>query len=174
MVTCLNGSAKSTSRQRRPRGAPRIHVGVPDQGLSGGRKPVERHMRAAALLGVRHREGTRPTIRGDRVRLANDLVNRNFGAHAPDRPMVADITYGPTWAGFNRGLVVPGAGPRCIWAGQWATTSRCNWLSMPGTWRSVGGGHGTSPAMPTGNRNSSSGQSCHRQGCRSTSPFGPR
>ncbi|WP_081904548.1 IS3 family transposase [Palleronia rufa] len=112
-------------------GAPRIHVGVANQGFSVGRKPVERHMRAAALLGVRHREGTRPTIRGDRVRLANDLVNRNFGAHAPDRPMVADITYGPTWAGFNRGFVVPGAGPRCIWAGQWATTSRCSWLVMP-------------------------------------------
>ena len=81
-------------------GAPRIHAELADEGLSVGRKRVERLMRAAALAGVSRRKGTRTTIRDDRVRPANDLVDRNFRAGAPNQLWVADITYVPTWAGF--------------------------------------------------------------------------
>ena len=88
------------------------------------RAMVERLMRVAALVGVSRRKGTRTTIRDDRVRPANDLVDRNFRADAPDqlwgeprpvarrgaigsspmgdgpRTMASDITYVPTRDGF--------------------------------------------------------------------------
>ena len=34
------------------------------------------------------------------ARPSPDLVERRFGADAPDQLWVADITYVPTWAGF--------------------------------------------------------------------------
>lgn len=81
-------------------GAPRIHAELADGGINVGRKRVERLMKAATLVGVSRRKGTRTTIRDDRVRPASDLVDRNFRADAPDQLWVADITYVPTWAGF--------------------------------------------------------------------------
>lgn len=91
---------KIHSASKETYGAPRIHAELADEGLSVGRKRVERLMRAAALAGVSRRKGTRTTIRDDRVRPANDLVDRNFRAGAPNQLWVADITYVPTWAGF--------------------------------------------------------------------------
>ena len=64
-------------------------------------------MKAAALTGVGRRKGTRTTIRDDRVRPANDPVDRNFQADSPNKLWVADITYVPTWAGFICLSVVP-------------------------------------------------------------------
>jgi len=58
------------------------------------------------------------TIRDERVRPANDLVDRNFYAVAPNLLWVADITYIPTWAGFLYLAVVLDAFSRRIigWA----------------------------------------------------------
>lgn len=52
------------------------------------------------LEGVSRRRRQRTTVRGDEAQVIPDLVNREFKAHGPDRPWVADITYIPTWAGF--------------------------------------------------------------------------
>ncbi len=93
-IVKIHGASKETC------GAPRIHAELADEGIDVGRKRVERLMKAAALTGVSRRKGTRTTIRDDRVRPANDLVDRNFRADEPNQLWVADITYVPTWAGF--------------------------------------------------------------------------
>ena len=93
-IVKIHGASKKTY------GAPRLHAELADESICIGRKRVERLMRAAALTGVSRRKGPRATIRDDRVRPANDLVDRNFRAEEPNRLWVADITYVPTWAGF--------------------------------------------------------------------------
>jgi putative transposase len=99
-------------------GAPRIHAELLDEGVRVGRKRVERLMKAARLVGVSRRKGTRTTIRDERVRPARDLVDRNFHAEEPNQLWVADITYIPTWAGFLYLAVVLDAFSRRIvgWA----------------------------------------------------------
>jgi putative transposase len=92
--------AKIHGTSQQTYGAPRIHAELADVGINVGRKRVERLMKAAALAGVSRRKGTRTTFRDDRVRPANDLVDRNFRADGPNQLWVADITYVPTWAGF--------------------------------------------------------------------------
>ena len=104
----IHGASKKTY------GAPRIHAELADDGIGVGRKRVERLMKAAALVGVSRRKGTRTTIREDRVRPANDLVDRNFRADQPNQLWVADITYVPTWAGFIYPSVVLDAWSRRI------------------------------------------------------------
>jgi putative transposase len=81
-------------------GAPRVHAELSAEGIHVGRKRVERLMKAAGLVGVSRRRSARTTIRGERVRPASDLVDRNFYAEMPNTLWVADITYVPTWAGF--------------------------------------------------------------------------
>lgn len=67
------------------RGEPELG-GAPDAGGgAGGREPTE---------------GTKTTVRGEEVRPAPDLVDRDFTATGPDQVWVADITYIPTWVGF--------------------------------------------------------------------------
>lgn len=60
----------------------------------------------------------RTTFRDDRVRPADDLVDRNFHADAHNVMWVADMTYVPTWAGFLYLAVVLDAFSRRIvgWA----------------------------------------------------------
>jgi len=103
---------------RKTYGAPRIHAELADEGLSVGRKRVERLMKAAGIAGVSRRKASRTTFRDKRVRPACDLVDRNFYADKPDRLWVADITYIPTWAGFLYLAVVLDAFSRRIvgWA----------------------------------------------------------
>ncbi len=91
---------KIHSASKETYGAPRIHAELADDGIGVSRKRVERLMKAAALTGVSRRKGTRTTIRDDRVRPVNDLVDRNFRANEANQLWVADITYVPTWAGF--------------------------------------------------------------------------
>ena len=81
-------------------GAPRIHAELAEAGVRVGRKRVERLMRASGIQGVSRRRSTRTTIRDERVRPAQDLVDRNFQAERRDQLWVADITYVPTWSGF--------------------------------------------------------------------------
>ena len=58
-------------------------------------------MQEMGLAGISRRKGTRTTRRNDTARPAPDLVERRFEADAPDELWVADITSGPTWAGFR-------------------------------------------------------------------------
>ena len=96
-------------------GAPRIHT---EEGVRVARKRVERLMKAASIAGVSRRRGVRTAFRDNRVRPADDLVDRNFYADAPDTLWVADITHVPTWAGFLYLAVVLDAFSRRIvgWA----------------------------------------------------------
>ena len=78
-IAKIHGLSKQTY------GAPRIHAELADVGINVGRKRVERLMKAAALAGVSRRKGTRTTFRDDRVRPANDPVDRNFRADEPNQ-----------------------------------------------------------------------------------------
>ena len=100
-------------------GAPRIHAELVDEGVFVGRKRVERLMKAKGLRGVSRRRFVTTTLRDKRVRPANDLVDRNFYAEAPDVLWVADITYVPTWAGS------------CIWPSCWTPSAA---RSSAGPW----------------------------------------
>jgi putative transposase len=65
-----------------------------------GRKRVERLMREAGISGLVRRRRGRTTIRVPGVRVAQDLVARDFNPEAPNRLWVADITYLPSWEGW--------------------------------------------------------------------------
>ena len=99
-------------------GARRIHAELADEGVSVGRKRIERLMKAKGLRGVSHRKFVVTTQRDPRMRPATDLVDRNFYADAPNVLWVADITYVPTSAGFLYLAVVLDAYSRRIigWA----------------------------------------------------------
>jgi putative transposase len=65
-----------------------------------GRKRVERLMREAGISGLTRRRRGHTTIRVPGVRVASDLVARDFNPQAPNRLWVADITYLPSWEGW--------------------------------------------------------------------------
>ena len=86
---------------RRVYGAPRIHAELRlGRGIRVGRKRVERLMRQAALSGLVPRKHGRTTIRVPGVRVADDLVERQFRPAAPNVLWLADITYLRTWEGW--------------------------------------------------------------------------
>ena len=82
-------------------GAPRVHAQLHHDGTFVACKRVARLMRKAGLRGACRRRFVTTTQRDPlNTTVANDLVQRNFQASAPNRLWVADITYIPTWAGF--------------------------------------------------------------------------
>ena len=81
-------------------GSPRVHAELRFDGVRVGRKRVERLMRQQQLSGLVRRRRGRTTIRVPGVRVANDLVGRDFTAPAPNRLWVADISYLRTWEGW--------------------------------------------------------------------------
>jgi putative transposase len=89
------------TRARGVYGARRIHAELRlAHGVKVGKKRVERLMREAGLSGlVKHRR-TKTTISVAGVRVADDLVRRDFKPAAPDVLWVADITYLRSWEGF--------------------------------------------------------------------------
>ncbi len=80
-------------------GSRRIHLELRDEGVRVGRKRVERLMRAAQLSGYVKRRKYKTTIRVPGVRVAADLVERDFNPTAPNRLWASDIKYVPTWQG---------------------------------------------------------------------------
>jgi putative transposase len=80
-------------------GSPRVHAELRRQGVRVGRKRAERLMQAAGLSGSRRRRKGKTTIRVQGVRVADDLVDRNFVAAAPNRLWMSDIKEIPTWEG---------------------------------------------------------------------------
>ena len=82
-------------------GSPRVHAELELlDGLSLGRKRVERLMRQAGLAGqIKLRRG-KTTIRVQGDRTAPDLVERDFNPAEINRLWVADITYIRTWEGW--------------------------------------------------------------------------
>jgi putative transposase len=88
-------------RIRRVYGAPWVHAELRlAHGIRVGRKRVERLMGAAGLSGLVPKRRGRTTIRVPGVRVADDLVQREFRPAAPNVLWVADITYLRTWEGW--------------------------------------------------------------------------
>ena len=82
-------------------GSPRIWADlVLDDGERLGRKRVERLMREAGLSGLITKKWKATTIRIPGVRVADDLLDRDFTAGGPNQRWVADITYLRTWQGW--------------------------------------------------------------------------
>ena len=79
-------------RSRQTYGMPRVHAELTEQGMRVGGKRVARLMRAAGLQGVSRRKWVTTTVRDADARPAPDLVQRHFGAKAPDALWVADIS----------------------------------------------------------------------------------
>ena len=89
------------AKRRGVYGSPRIWSDlVLDDGERIGRKRVERLMRQAGLSGLITKKWKATTIRVPGVRVADDLLDRNFATGAPNRCWVADITYLRTWEGW--------------------------------------------------------------------------
>ena len=87
--------------RRKVYGSPRIWADlVFDDGERLGRKRVERLMRKAGLSGLQEKKWKGTTIRVPGVRVADDLLDRDFTATAPNQRWVADITYLRTWQGW--------------------------------------------------------------------------
>lgn len=88
-------------RTRGVYGARRVHAELRlGEGVRVSRKRVERLMRNAGLSGLVTRRQRGTTIRVPGVRVADDLVRRQFTPAAPNVLWVADITYLPTWEGW--------------------------------------------------------------------------
>lgn len=88
-------------QRRKVYGSPRIWADlVVDDGEKIGRKRVERLMRQAGLSGLITKKYKATTIRVPGVRVAEDLLDRDFSADAPNQRWVADITYLRTWEGW--------------------------------------------------------------------------
>lgn len=86
---------------RRVYGAPRIHAELRlGRGIRVGRKRVERLMKSAGVSGLVAKKYGRTTIRVPGVRVADDLVERQFRPSTPNVLWLADITYLRTWEGW--------------------------------------------------------------------------
>jgi putative transposase len=82
-------------------GAPRVHAELRlGRGIRVSRKRVERLMRSAGISGLVPKKRGRTTIRVPGVRVADDLVERQFRPAAPNVLWVADITYLRSWEGW--------------------------------------------------------------------------
>jgi transposase InsO family protein len=80
-------------------GSPRVHAQLKREGVHVGRKRVERLMRQADLQGISPRRARGFTRRDPDADLADDLVQRDFTAPAPNRLWVTDLTMIPTHEG---------------------------------------------------------------------------
>ena len=69
-------------------------------GIEVGRKRVERLMAQAGISGLGYRKRGRTTIRVQGVRVADDLVKRQFRPEEPDVLWIADFSYLRTWEGW--------------------------------------------------------------------------
>ena len=81
-------------------GARKVWRQLQREGIEVARCTVERLMRREGLQGVVRGETKRTTIPDEDAARPRDLVDRSFGADAPNRLWLADITYVPTWTGF--------------------------------------------------------------------------
>jgi len=85
---------------RQTYGARRVHAALRHRGVRVGRKRVERLMRLEGLSGLVPKRYRRTTIRVPGVRVADDLVDREFTPAGPDELWCADIKYVRSWQGW--------------------------------------------------------------------------
>ncbi len=96
-------------------GSPRIHAELRmAHGIRVSEKRVERLMREAGISGLIEKKRGRTTIQVPGVRVADDLVRRDFRPAAPNVLWVADITYLSTWQGWLYLAAVQDAFSRAI------------------------------------------------------------
>jgi len=95
-------------------GARKVWRQLQREGVEVARCTVERLMRLEGLKGVVRGEKKRTTIPDEDAARPADLVDRSFGADAPDRLWLADLTYVPTWSGFAYAAFVVDAFSRFI------------------------------------------------------------
>jgi putative transposase len=89
------------AENRQVYGSPRIHADLRlKDDIRVGRKRVERLMREAGISGLQRRKRGRTTISVPGVRVADDLVERQFRPVAPNVLWIADVTYLRTWEGW--------------------------------------------------------------------------
>ncbi len=82
-------------------GSPRIHAELRmSYVINVGRKRVERLMHEAGTSGLVVRKRGRTTVRVPGVRVADDLVERQFRPEQPDVLWIADFSYLRTWEGW--------------------------------------------------------------------------
>jgi len=82
-------------------GAVRIHAELREEhDVHVGKKRVARLMRDARISGLVPKKHGRTTIRVPGVRVADDLVGRQFRPEAPNVLWFTDITYLRTWEGW--------------------------------------------------------------------------
>lgn len=82
-------------------GTRRVHADLRlAHGIRVGRKRVERLMVLAGISGQPERRRRRTTVRLEGVRVAPDLVERDFNPTDANRTWSADITYIRTWEGW--------------------------------------------------------------------------
>ena len=82
-------------------GARKVWLELNRQGVPVARCTVERLMRGLGIGGARSgRKRPRTTVPGDPADRPSDLLERCFGASAPNRRWVADITYVMTFSGW--------------------------------------------------------------------------
>lgn len=91
---------KIHKRSKASYGVPRIHAQLRHEGVRVGRKRVERLMRREGISGLVERKRGHTTIRVPGVRVADDLVERDFNPTEPNKLWVADITHVRTWEGW--------------------------------------------------------------------------
>jgi putative transposase len=105
-------------------GSPRIHAELRLQfGVRGGRKRVERLVRQAGISGLVQRKRGRETIRVPGVRVADDLVERQFPTGRAEGP-VAGRHHLSAHLG---GLALSGRGPgRLLAADRWLEHGRAH------------------------------------------------
>lgn len=102
-------------RARGVYGARRIHAELRmAHGIRVSRKRVERLMREAGISGLVRKRRGRTTIRVPGVRVADDLVRRDFRPAAPNVLWVADLTYLRSWEGWVYLAAVQDAFSRAI------------------------------------------------------------
>ena len=89
------------AENRKVYGSPRIHADLRLRyGIRVARKRVERLMREAGISGLQRRKRGRTTISVPGVRVADDLVERQFSPEQPNLLWIADVTYLRTWEGW--------------------------------------------------------------------------
>jgi putative transposase len=89
------------AENRQVYGSPRIHAELRmAHGIRVSRKRVERLMRQAGISGLVNKKRGRTTIRVPGVRVADDLVQRQFRPAAANVLWIADVTYMRTWEGW--------------------------------------------------------------------------
>ncbi len=81
-------------------GSPRIHAELVEQGLQVGENKVARLMRENKVVSIHRKKFRSTTDSNHSLPVAENLLDRDFEATAPNQKWVGDITYIPTREGW--------------------------------------------------------------------------